>query len=436
MSGPMLIILALYAVCFVVLWWGYFGYHIMLGLMSLINPPGEPQLAGTDDKDLPTISVLVPCYNEEVIIPDKVENLAHLDYPETKLDIFFLDGCSTDGTVSAVRQAIREYAHMHLVETGVKGKIPQINTVLPMVDTDLIVNTDVDGFMESDVLLGMVALFESDTRIGVVGALVVPGDCSPEEGQYWKTQNQTRVLESRAYSSSIVVAGCYAFRRGLLHRFPDDVVADDIYVAFQASVQGYKVVYSDRAVVTERRSPRTTAELVRHKFRKTNAYITELLRFMYYLPRLDAFWRVIFLTRVLQVLGQPLLLIVFGLLSISLLSLGQFEIVLWCAAFGTVSLWFAHKAISAVRLPRTPSSDNVLLGVRMFLLTTFLLVLASLTYPLYRQTSQYRKCDVPPEGDSPGVSRALPSEADTVPGNDIDPEELERVVWTESPGLH
>jgi cellulose synthase/poly-beta-1,6-N-acetylglucosamine synthase-like glycosyltransferase len=388
----MLVILALYAACFAILWWGYFGYHIFLGLMSIINPQNPPSKTEIDKKDLVSLSILVPCYNEEAIIRDKVKNLAQLDYPPDKLSVFFLDGCSSDATVRVIREAIQDYAHMHLIETGVRGKIPQLNSALPILESELIVNTDVDGFLEPDVLLGLVELFLADPQVGVVGALVVPRDCSPEEEQYWKTQNQTRALESQAYSSSIVIAGCYAFRRGIIDRFPDDVIADDIFVAFEASIQGHKVLYSDRAVVFDTRSPRTTEELVRHKFRKTNAYITELLRFLHCLPRLDVFWRVIFLTRVLQVIAQSWLLILFGLLTISLLSLGQIEIVLWCAVVGVVSLWLAHRSIARIRLPHTPTSDNVLLGVRMFLLTSFLLVLASLTYPLYHQTSSYDRC--------------------------------------------
>jgi cellulose synthase/poly-beta-1,6-N-acetylglucosamine synthase-like glycosyltransferase len=396
----MFVIVGLYVVCFAVLWWGYFGYHIFLGLMSIINPQNHQPQMNVDAVDLPSLSVLVPCYNEQNIVRDKVENLARVEYPADKLSIYFLDGCSTDGTVGAIREAIQEHSHMHLVETGVRGKIQQINTILPTLQSELIANTDVDGSMEPDVLAELAKLFLADPKVGVAGALIVPRDCSPEEEQYWRTQNQTRVLESQVYSSSIVIAGCYVFRRGIVCRFPDDVVADDIYVAFEASIRGFKSLYSDRAVVFETRSPRTTEELVRHKFRKTNAYITELLRFLHHLPRLDAFWRVIFMTRVLQVIAQSWLLILLGLLTISLLSFGKYEIILGCAAVGFVSLWLAHRSIARVRLPHTPASDNIWLGVRMFLLTSFLLIVASLTFPLYRQTSSYEKCGATPCPDS------------------------------------
>ena len=68
----MLVILALYAACFAVLWWGYFGYHIFLGLMSIINPQNPSSKTEVDREDLASLSILVPCYNEEAIIRDKV----------------------------------------------------------------------------------------------------------------------------------------------------------------------------------------------------------------------------------------------------------------------------------------------------------------------------------------------------------------------------
>jgi len=342
-------------------------------------------------KDYPTITVLVPCYNEENLIEWKIENLKRLEYPRDKLEIIFLDGRSTDATVPKIKQATADLSHIRLIETGKRGKIPQINSILPEIQTDLIVNTDVDAELEKNVLLEIAKEFQADEQVGVVGALVIPKNCCREEVQYWRAQNRARILETQAYSSSIVIAPCFAFRNGIVKSFPEDVIADDIYTAFEATVKGYKVVYCKNAVVFETRTPASLSELVKHKFRKTNAYITETLRFLYHLPKLNAFWRVIFLTRALQVIGQAWILLLFLLLTISLITLRQYEIVLWCLGIAVVSLGITHVVIGKVDMPGTSESGGLFLTIKVFIIVTYLLILAGLTYPLYRQTSSYER---------------------------------------------
>ena len=71
----------------------------------------------------------------------------------------------------------------------------------------------------------------------------------------------------------MVIACCYAFRRGLLDRFPEDVVADDVYVAALANTLGHRTTYCAKALVEELRTPQTLPELFTHKFRKSNAVL-------------------------------------------------------------------------------------------------------------------------------------------------------------------
>ena len=54
----------------------------------------------------PSITIVVPAYNEEAFIADKIINLAALDYPSDKLKVIvYCDGC-TDYTVAAAEGAI------------------------------------------------------------------------------------------------------------------------------------------------------------------------------------------------------------------------------------------------------------------------------------------------------------------------------------------
>jgi cellulose synthase/poly-beta-1,6-N-acetylglucosamine synthase-like glycosyltransferase len=67
-------------------------------------------------------------------------------------------------------------------------------------------------------------------------------------------------------------------RRDIVPSLPDDVVADDVHTAFRASKGGYRVAFL-RADVTELRAPASLSEMLRHKHRKADAYLREVLRF-------------------------------------------------------------------------------------------------------------------------------------------------------------
>ncbi|NMU70383.1 glycosyltransferase family 2 protein, partial [Vibrio parahaemolyticus] len=50
--------------------------------------------ASKTDSQLPSITVIVPAYNEEQWIAEKIRNLASLDYPRDKLRVVIAcDGC-------------------------------------------------------------------------------------------------------------------------------------------------------------------------------------------------------------------------------------------------------------------------------------------------------------------------------------------------------
>ena len=47
----------------------------------------------------PFISLVLPVRNEEKYIRACAESLFLQDYPEERMEVLFVDGCSTDGTV-------------------------------------------------------------------------------------------------------------------------------------------------------------------------------------------------------------------------------------------------------------------------------------------------------------------------------------------------
>lgn len=375
------------------IFWSYCGYIIVLFICSALNPQGNRKKVSS--RELPKMAIFVPCCNEEDYVREKVENLAKLDYEQDKLNIFFLNGLSQDNTSGEINKFITDRPGWHLIETNCSGKINQINYGLSKIkgDADIIVSTDMDTVLSPDTLIKFAGAFNSDTRVAVVGANISPQDCIFVDEVHWRDQNILRIVESSVYTSSIVVAPCYAYRASLIDRFPGDCIADDIYIAFKANTEGYITKYIESAKGIELRTPCSFEDFFRHKFRKGNAYLMELFRYFYQLPRMSGWWKVIYITKFLQLAVLPWILPYFLLSTISLFFSGRglFQIALFAFIFLFISLLLTSFLMRKARLRYLGGKSRNRITLLNFIISNSILILVGLTYPFYKQTSNYKK---------------------------------------------
>src|SRR4030042_1969504 len=160
----MFIINLIYFFSFMLVWWAFCGYYFYLFVLFRMTKK-QPRPEAIDS--WPTITILVPCYNEEGYIAEKVNNISSLEYPADKLEIVFLDGLSTDATTEILKELTATIKNETIYQTNCNGKINQINTYLPKVSSDIIVITDVDGMMQPQSLVEMVKDFQSSEAVGV-----------------------------------------------------------------------------------------------------------------------------------------------------------------------------------------------------------------------------------------------------------------------------
>ncbi len=382
----------IYLIFAALIFWAYFGYPILLHLIYMVKKPKPPV---DINEDLLTVSVVIPLYNEEAFIERKVENIKELDYPRDRLRVYFVDGNSTDNSVNNLNKLCKGLEYVKIVEAGGRGKINQINYILPRLDSELVINTDMDAMLEKDVIKNIVKVFNSDEEAYVVGAFTLPKGALTIEEVYWRGQNYFRRIESDVYASSIVLAPCYAFRAKLLAAFPEDCVADDVYVSFLANTLGKKTKYIKEALVHELRTPRRFAELLKHKFRKGNAYVTEVLRFAYRFPRMRTLWKIIFFTKLSQVAVLPWVIPLFFLASISFIlnGPGTQRIAIFALAFLLFSCVVTHIVVSQQKI-KEKLRYAPLAYLEIFIITNLILILAGITYPFYKNNSEYNKINV------------------------------------------
>lgn len=367
--------------------WCLCGYFIFIYLIGLFRKDKAIGIISS----LPMLSLIIPCYNEEKYILSKLENIRKLNYPKDQLEIYFVDGGSSDQTIRLLSNSIRSDDPCQIVQSPNAGKIRQLNYILPKVKGDIIVNSDADAELSPDSLKWIVAEFNRDNNIFVVGAYCRPANSIDVDQYYWSAQNKGRFLESDSFNSSIVIAQCYAFRRGFLDRFPEDVIADDIYAAFLAYVRGGKTIYSRQAKALEKRCPQNYRDFLSHKFRKSNAYLKESLRFLRFLPGMYLSRKILYMTRIMQQILLPWMLLFWFSALCLLLTLFRYDIVIMDLAFIALLFLITKFIFIRTRLPDESRKYSIFLVIKGYLFTFFILLMSGITYPFFKQDSHYQR---------------------------------------------
>lgn len=138
----------------------YFGYPIFLVLISIFSKKNK-----TDESYYPNISLIIPIYNEELIIGEKIKNNLSLDYPKDKLEIIVVSDGSTDGSKSIVEKYLDKGIKFFEFERA--GKLVAINRVFPYTKGEIIVFTDANPMFNESALKKLTRHFV-DVSIGAV----------------------------------------------------------------------------------------------------------------------------------------------------------------------------------------------------------------------------------------------------------------------------
>jgi len=200
----------------------------------------------------PSISLLIPVYNEEKIIKEKIENSLNLDYPKEKLEIVVASE-STDKTNEIVKE-YKEKGIKLFVFPQRKGKQYTIYRTLPKCKGKIIVLTDANAMFKKDALRKLVRNF-ADPKIGCVSGRLkylnpkksLAGEA---EGIYWKYEFFLKKLESKISSLLGANGSIYALKKELYSPL-SKYRGDDFDLPIRVAQQGYGVIFEPEAISEE-----------------------------------------------------------------------------------------------------------------------------------------------------------------------------------------
>lgn len=248
------------------------GRALVIGLLALVEKMRTDHHA-TGEGALPSVSVLIPAYNEEGVIVQTVRAALATKAPD--LRVIVVDDGSKDRTGALLEEHFGRDGRVKIIHQANQGKAVALNHALAVAETEMVVTIDADTEVEPEAVPLLLRHF-ADPKVGAVAGNVKVGNRTRwltrwQALEYITSQN----LEKRAFDLlnciTVVPGALGAWRRHAIEQaggITADTVAEDADLTVSIRRLGWRIAYDEEAVAwTE--APETAAALVRQRFRWT-----------------------------------------------------------------------------------------------------------------------------------------------------------------------
>ena len=183
------------------------GYSIAVGLYVLGRFAGALFYRTVPDvKFRPSVSVIIPAFNEEDGIIGTIESCLAVDYPEELLEVIVVNDGSTDRTWERIVEAKRRWPKVYAIDLGRNyGKRGAMAEGIRRANGEILTFVDSDSYLERDSVKAIVQPFVDDRVGAVVGHAYVRN-----AGVNWITKMQ----QVRYYSAFRVIKGMESLLSG------------------------------------------------------------------------------------------------------------------------------------------------------------------------------------------------------------------------------
>ncbi|HAS39972.1 MAG TPA: glycosyl transferase [Microscillaceae bacterium] len=265
----------------------YLGYGAVMAMLVKLKTRLRGKTAVKLMEDFPSVSLVIPAYNEENYIREKIINSLGLHYPAKKLDIIVV----TDGSNDLTPDIVRQYPEVRLLhKASRKGKIHAMHRTMKCIHSDIVVFSDANTTLNPGALLHLVKHYQ-DPKVGAVAGekrIKLKAEESANgagEGIYWRYESWLKRMDS-AFHSVVGAAGeLFSLRTNLYEEVPNNAILDDFMLSMRVAQKGYLVKYEPEAQAWE-----TPSSSVKEEFkRKIRICAGGIQSILWLLPLLNIF---------------------------------------------------------------------------------------------------------------------------------------------------
>ncbi|MBW6526602.1 glycosyltransferase [Sphingomonas sp. RHCKR7] len=219
----------------------------------------------------PSVSVVIPAYNEERVIVTSIQRVLASDYPA--LEVIVADDGSKDRTSAVVEAAFANDPRVRLLTLVNGGKAAALNRALLSATGEVVIALDADTQFEPATIRRLARWF-ADERIGAVAGDARVGNrvnlvTRWQAVEYITAQNLERRALAGFDAMTVVPGAVGAWRRAALDAvggYPEDTLAEDQDLTIAIQRAGWRVTYDPSAIAwTE--APESFRALAKQRFR-------------------------------------------------------------------------------------------------------------------------------------------------------------------------
>ncbi len=219
-------------------------------------------------KNLPSVSVIIPAYNEEEVITKTVNAVKKLIYPKKLLEIIVVDDGSADNTYNIAKK-IRG---IRLFRKKNGGKADALNYGINKAKGEIVACIDVDSYPQRDALIKAVQYFEDKEVAGVTTSILVKNANNIMQ-KLQKIEYIVLILSRKLMEKLnciyVTPGPLSLYRKNVIRKlggFDTKNMTEDIEIAWRLLKAGYKIKMSvDSKVYTD--APDTLGKWWRQRIR-------------------------------------------------------------------------------------------------------------------------------------------------------------------------
>ena len=251
-------------------------------LVTFLSEPARKARAREPARALlPSVAIIVPCYNEEETAAHTAASILALDYPADKLSLVLVNDGSTDGT-RAVLEQFRPHPQVTIIHKENGGKHTALNAGIAATEAEFVGCLDADSYVEVGALREIIPSFDNSRVAATTAAMSVH---EPRNMlQYMQYAEYIFGITWRHTLSSVnglyVTPGPFSLYRRetvvALGGFAFGHQTEDMEMALRLQRAGYSIGNAPRARVYTK-APRTLPRLLKQRVRWTTGFLRNVL---------------------------------------------------------------------------------------------------------------------------------------------------------------
>jgi cellulose synthase/poly-beta-1,6-N-acetylglucosamine synthase-like glycosyltransferase len=244
---------------------------------KIVTRRGEVKLAF-----YPSVTIVVPAFNEEGSVRRTIESIFNLNYPKDKIKIFLINDGSTDKTGEIMRE-FEGHLNLKIFEKENGGKYTALNLGLLHMDTEFFGGLDADSFADPEALVRIMSYFEKNKEVmAVAPSIAVHATKNPVQGAQ-KAEYHMGIFNKKMLhflgAINVTPGPLTIFRKKVfddLGVYRHGHNTEDMEIAYRMQKGGYKIEHCNDAYVYTN-TPSSLRKLFRQRLRWVYGFINNTI---------------------------------------------------------------------------------------------------------------------------------------------------------------